>query len=537
LGQFRTLFLDSPGVSQANHDFFGGDAPLWTDIIGDLDARLEVTDHAYDLVIRSISDGLQSAICINGMPGSGKSTSLLRVAKLLLRSGYSVYMFRAEEYLNIDAAIWWTRKRPDSIFIFDDAGDFSNDIGKLLSAADEQGLACTVLCAERRSRMRSVRLGIESDYLHPPRETHLELLSDRDIGAVITKLAQHRRLGRLTNSNKSEKYNFFRKTSERQLLVAMAELEGSRTFRTRIASEYSSADLGDSNNIYATVCMAHALGIPAPLGILRSATGLNLREIQAVIETYLAGNIIEKEGRAHARHRVIASITVEDALDPATRFTVSLSLTKALSPHVTREAISAGTLYYRLARNLMRAETVRDWIGQEAAGRWYEALQHHYQWNSRFWEQRARSELFSNRFLAARSYAEEALKIHRHHFCSNTLGYVLIRMASEYYNAGDSEAARVFWEAIEHLRNSRDSSFRDTEHPYYTFFYYTLKYAKERATVPDTAFFDRMETEWSQWSVKAKMLGIFTADDDIRQFEGFKAEWNELIDRVRREPA
>jgi hypothetical protein len=33
------------------------------------------------------------------------------------------------------------------------------------------------------------------------------------------------------------------------------------------------------------------------------------------------------------------------------------------------------------------------------------------------------------------------------------------------------------------------------------------------------------------------MLGIFTADDDIRQFEGFKAEWNELIDRVRREPA
>ena len=77
----------------------------------------------------------------------------------------------------------------------------------------------------------------------------------------------------------------------------------------------------------------------------------------------------------------------------------------------------------------MDQQTVSRLIGTQTARTWYESIREFYDWNGRYWDQRALLESKLGEHETARSYAERSIQVHPHSFGYNTLGTVLLRMA------------------------------------------------------------------------------------------------------------
>ena len=130
LAQFRRLDIkDTSRTAIEGTDFYGGDEPTWKDVLDDLDAKFLATAHAVDLLDRQAN---RYAALIYGGSVSGKSVSLLRIARQALRKGYKVFWFRHEESFNAEIAADYLSEDDRAMLFIDDAADYSEAIGKTL---------------------------------------------------------------------------------------------------------------------------------------------------------------------------------------------------------------------------------------------------------------------------------------------------------------------------------------------------------------------------------------------------------------------
>lgn len=265
--------------------------------------------------------------------------------------------------------------------------------------------------------------------------------------------------------------------------------------------------------------------LPIPIGVACAAAGITSSELSKELSSngQLAGIVRVEPKGLRPRHRVVASLVIERALDRADRFPPSQTLAKALAPYVTPDTIRQRTLAYRIVRNLLDQEVVFDWVGSNRAREWYDALVPEYSWNARFWEQRALAEAKLNHFPKARSFAEEALRIQKHPFTLNTLGTILLQMATNHFPPGSSESNNVFWEGVTYLRESRDRGEGQFEHPYVTFFTYTLRFAE--LTCKDQAINSRLATEWQRWMRVAEQAQVFRHSDNYQHLRNYHQQW------------
>lgn len=528
--QFLWLRADVlPGVPEV-HDFYGGDDPTWADIIANRDARFEIVDRLLSDVLTENkgqpAKPRQVIHCLWGPPGCGKSTALLRIGRELITLGFDVFSFQGEERLDTKAALWWLQRSPKCALLFDGLADFTEDVGML---AQECAVADTNLVAfgtEREQRLQGVYWGIAPEFLKAGKDHRLARLSDGDIDLLLTVLERERRLGKLTRRSAKERRNYFQRDARRQLLPGMAELEGAKGFRTRLMDEYNSDIRSDVlRDVYALTCMSYALGYPLPLGIVCVAAGISARKLsQELSEGAQLAGIVRTERRGlRPRHRVVASIILERALNRKHRFRLSQDLAKALAPYITIDAIRQRTLPYRVARELMDADMVWAWMGKRLARDWYAQLVPEYAWNARFWEQRALVELRSSRFPQARSFAEQALALHEDPFTFNTSGTVLMRMATEYHEPGSARSNAVLWEAIAHLQESRELGEGKFAHPYITFFSYVLSYGQR--AFKGKAVDARLSREWQLWMKDARQAQVFGYTSYYGQLMDFHKQW------------
>lgn len=525
--QFLWLRADVPLSVPEGHDFYGGDDPTWADITANRDARFEIVDILLSDVPTDNkgrpAEPPQVIHCIWGPPGCGKSTALLRIGRELIPAGFDVFLFRGEERLDTKAALWWLRRSPKCALLFDGLADFSEDAGRLAEECARADANLLVFAAERERRLKQVRWGIVPQFL---KDHSLVGLSNVNVNRLLAVLERERGLGKLTRRSAEDRRHYFQRDARRQLLPGMAELEGAKGFRTRLTDEYNSDIQSDVlRDVYATTCMSYALGYPLPLGIVCVSAGISSGEVtQELSEGGQLVGIVRIERRGlRPRHRVVASIIVDRALKLKRRFQLSQALAKALAPYVTIESIRQRTLPYRIARELMDAHVVWSWVGKRLAPNWYMQLVPEYDWNARFWEQRALVELRSRRFPQARSFAERALELHEDPFTMNTLGTVLMRMAIHYYEPGSARSNAVLWEAIEHLRESRRLGEGRFEHPYITFFTYALGYSQR--AFKGRGVEARLSREWQLWMEEARMAQVFGYLDYYGKLMDFRRSW------------
>ena len=532
LEQFRPLRLNKEKqVTPFEHDFYAGYEPIWADIINDLDVRFESVDNIYKELVSIVNNNTDQRIYyFSGDPGSGKSAILLRIARDLIGLGKDVFLFRSEERPNINSIVWWLKNSPNTILMFDNIADFLNEVGELCKVCRKKKIKLLIVATERASREGVIIDELEYDFLQKYKETTLGYLSDSDINKLITKLKTQGRLGKITRRFIGEQRYYFRKTSNRQLFPAMADLEGGLGFVRRIEKEYQQ-DIRSQElkHVYALVCVAHSLGYTLPIGIVSSAVGIPANKITDAVSSggQLFRIVIAAPKGLKARHRVIASNIIERIFDDKERFELVKTLAIHLSPHISISAILQKTLYYRIIKELMDERIIVDWLGYKWAQKFYADLRPYYDWDARYWEQRALAESRMNHLEPAMSYAETAVNRNRDPFTLNTLGTILLRTAGSPDYSGAAGTLDLYLKGVKHLHESLELGQDQFPHPYTTFFTHTLNYV---STHYNNQEIDReIIREWDWWYKRAQGGQFYSSPEKHERLTNYNASWLKLV--------
>ena len=522
LQQFVDLRRFEPLPSTSQHDFYSGYEPHWKNILDDDDALLETTERALSKILET-SDGdeaYQVIHIITGGPGTGKSTALLRIARDLMAQNKLPFAFRGDEELDVGAVLHWVKRLPSTVLLFDNCADFAQSLARLASECESLGLRITIVGAERTSRRKMLEDRIDQRFLHMGAEYEYSLLSRRDISALIEKLETRRRLGRITRISASQRHDYFWRTASRRLFEGMANLEGGQGFQTRIQRAYQLIQEEHLKTIYAASSIAFQLGHPLSLGVSSKIAGLPVRQLEYLLNSSAQDVMVITPQGVRPPHRITASIVVDTALSEDERFEAVHRLMFALAPHVDVNAIRNLTRNYRLLRQLMDEETVIRLVGRDRGRELFGAIQDIYDWNGRYWDQRALFESRLGNHAQARSYAERSLQIQRHPFAFNTLGTVLGRAAIQ---NGDINTLR---ESIHNLKDARDRrAWNTSEHPYMTFFTTMIRFGQERglASIPNS-----LRNEWADWFNNSQRETLFSHPEGRQQLEKFQIDWLSL---------
>ena len=522
LQQFIDLRQYQPYQSEQTRNFYSGYEPHWKNILDDDDALMETTEEASSLIRESFLKGAkdQTVHILTGTSGVGKSTGLLRIARSIMAEGIAVYQFRGEEDLDVEAALYWLERMPETVLLFNDCADFADSIGELADRCASANIRLTIVGAERAIRRNQLEHRIDSRFLHLRREYTYRTLSNRDIESLIHKLSSRRRLGRITNYNRNKQREYFTRTASRRLFEGMANLEGGQGFRNRIRNDYRQIKSENLRRLYAASSIAYEIGYPVPIGLASRIAGLSTRELVDSLANSEQDAMVLESGGVRPPHRLTASMVVEAALSSDDKNDATQSLALALAPHIDIDAIRNLTRPYRLIRRLLDQETVMRLLGPRDGRALYEVIQESLDWNGRYWEQRALFESELGNHAHARSYAEHSLKILRHPFALNTLGTVLGRIALQ---NGDVDILR---EAIKNLELARDERrWEDYEHPYVTFFQTIVKFGEEWgiASIPT-----QLRQTFTDWHRLAGSSRVFLGPRGEFQLQEFQRRWLSL---------
>lgn len=519
LQQFIDLRRYDPHSDKNSANFYLGFEPQWRNVLDDDDVELQTTMDAFAIMQEDaqVAERQQHIHVLTGSPGTGKSTGLLRVARNFVSYGDPVFLFRGDEDLDIPATKQWLRRVPTTTLIFDGCADFADSLGDLAQECASDDISLLVIAAERSTRGSFLARKIDAKFLRMSDQYQYSNLSDADIDALLDKLSSRRRLGRITRWNRFDQVAYFKQTASRRLFEGMANLEGGQGFRTRIRENFKNIENEGLRRLYAAACVAYELGYPLPMGVAVQVSGIDAVELATALTSDTQDLLVVTGSGVRPPHRITAELAVEAALSEDVRSVVLERLAYALAPHASTRAIAELTRPYRLLRRLMDQATIRRLVGPEHGRRLYEFMEKHYDWNGRYWEQRALFESNLGNHSQARSYAEHSLKVHRHPFAFNTLGTILGRIAIQ---DGD---ARVLGEAIENLQFGRDERrWEASEHPYVTYFTTIIRFGEKwgLGNVPVA-----VQNTFNEWYDRARRTLVFTTPREEQQLLGFFKRW------------
>lgn len=532
LQQYDWLDLNQQAHLPSSHDLYAGYDPLWSDIILNRDAEFEIVDRAIKLILND--EKQQSIYCLWGDAFTGKSTALLRIARRLISLGYDVFSFRGDFKLDIGATTWWLRRSPKTVILIDGLADPAPEVGRLAEICEQSSIPLVLIGAERASRMTRLYSAIAARFLNASSDLKMHSLSDADADRLLNKLTAARRLGKITSLPYAQQRQYFIGIGKRDLFTALTDLEGGRGFLKRLREDYEDIKRQDFQDAYIICSISYSLGYSLPISILCAAADVSLDNLLLGLSTdgELADILERHHNRVKPRNRRLASVLIERVVEKEKLYDLTIALARKLAPYVTRETIRQRIVPYRIARELLDAKIISDWVGLDRVNSWYDKLMPDYDWNARFWEQRALAEAIDLRFDTAESYAERAVQLHADPFSLNTLGAILMRKAVDWYAPGETEARDYYWRGVRALVDSRRKAEDQYEHPYITFFRYTLRFVDKH--YPNTMPDERIRHEWHSWWQSARHAPPFAHRSLADALGELHSEW--LMHAVRQVP-
>ena len=175
----------------------------------------------------------------------------------------------------------------------------------------------------------------------------------------------------------------------------------------------------------------------------------------------------------------------------------------------------------------MDERIVIDWLDFRLAEKLYEDLRPFYDWDARYWEQRALAEVRMDHLDKAMSFAETAILRHRDPFTLNTLGLILLRMAESSDYSGTMGHRNLYSKGVENLRQSLDVGRGIFPHPFRTFFTHTLQYVGVH--FKDREVEKAVIREWNWWYERAKTNQLFARRETYAQLAGYEISWLKIV--------
>jgi len=525
VGQFRRLTPERQTGPSAATDFYSGDQPAWEDVLSDRDVTFSTTGG----IGRLLSDvGPKCFVAtMVGAIGTGKSTALLRLAKISLSSGLQAFLFRNEESLDVTTSLAFLSANPRAVLLFDDGADHSAMIGRLASTAKAEGITCRIVVTEREKRRRAFRLDIADDVR---REFELRKMADADIRALVRRRRDAARLGRYIRFADADVVELMKSAWHRELLECLSQIEFGQGFRERIIRYVEAEFSGGADRLFVSaVACVHRFGFLLPLRIALSY----FSEIDGLKGVLMDGDtsegmIVRDSWGIRLRHRVVSEYIWKSVLTVGERYAAILRVAEQLAPLINPTTISTKSIAHRITREMLDHDTLNNDIGIET-GKLYGELEVAFDWSSRFWDQRALFEYRADRFSQAYSFSQKAVSLERHAFAYTTLGTICMKEAVRLIKSEAMRAKDLYFEGVEALDAGRRASERQDlvfEHPFVTFFSQTARFIRMMES-SDTDFAVVAEY-WETWYRTARESPAFRHEYGNQRLADIQGTWLKL---------
>lgn len=513
---FERVPLDAGADRDGGPNFAYGHQATWTDIRNGRDIeRIE----ASDIQRKIVAAGKARLAVIAGGPGSGKSTTLRRIAWSLAQAGVPCLWARSVGRVRVASAVAVLERMEGLRYVFVD--NLADNIAEV---------------ASMRERMKDkdvVVIGAERDY----RLGHVERVLGK---GIITPM----QLGPVGGGMAGELMEAYRS-------LGLAAPLGADLIRSPLANELVAIAccriLNDYEPLASIVDKSFRhrpedvdCYVFAALAAFCHRRGIELDVIAGRFPDYKVDLQIEGDGPlplklesvfdvdlvTPANEAVSTSVIGRFAnREPARMLNLFVDLATAIAPRVNLRTMTAGEPSARIASRLFDYdEVVKPLLGREVSGDFYDATKRAWDWNSRYWHQRAQHRMdlaaAENDPARRREHADIAVQHARfagtieprHQFTKTTLGRMLFgRM--EVLGAGNvadlAEAIIALGDAIAIERDHR----RSTVHPFMTLFTGVTRAVEMGAVLsPDQRQVIRTQIE--------KAVDGFPRDTELREKAG-----------------
>lgn len=510
-----------PTTEREPQAFYEGNDPTWDDIRDQRDVQLaferQLFDAARDFLRMANPTSRLHISVLEGTAGTAKTTALMRMATSLAELRYPTLYFCAKERLRDEALIEFLPSLQSVsafVLVVDSMADHVRSLVRLVLNYPRNGPRCFILAAERSGQRsyieRSFADVLKLHFESVPNLTKPEALD------LVSKLRSAAKLGHFAGLTDERLADRFTGTTPAdwagQLLTILLQVvPGGENFITRLASEWRSLADDSVKTFYGCVCLG-AAG-EAPIKSALAFRAIAPYDAKQVFEG-LHGLVTWFDNEwLRPRHRTIAEAVIRHCMTPTEIFDISLRLSGALAPYVSRNAIMNRTPEARLARRLMDADgIVVPKLGNNAE-QWFAALERNWGWNSRFWEQRALVALKQRRYKRARDYAEQAIGLEDHPLPMTTCALVMISSAEADPALRDTQREDLLREGVKLLdgaiRRASARGWRDI-HPYHVLLIHSVHVARYLfGNLPD----------WVTGPIRyhAEAARLFSSDPEVNQ--------------------
>jgi SIR2-like domain len=511
LNQFTALETSARPLARRK-EFYDGWEPTWFDILEEKDAVFHETREILARIdtARTAKEPQQVVQLLTGRWATGKTTTLYRVAREVLRRGMAAFYFRGEQAMDISAVLWWISRSPNSVLFFEGMADFATDVDRLAREAENHGIPMYVVGVERSTRLRTTTNEFRPSVLAPEAVYRIDRLSRDDVDSLLAKLAERHRLGSLAGVSPEGRKQHFRRANG-HLFTALARLTEGPGFIQRVPDELRSQRLSEGElAVLAAVALAHEFGYPLPIALAVATSGMPALElVRSVEEGKLSTWLSLNPNGLRLPHRHVATLILEEGFTGEQRYRYSLALGIELGNRMNPDSFSNRTVEYRIARNVLDFRMARRWAGRSLLN-WYSDLEASNSWNARYWEQRAIAHFnYTTRdnpdgdLSSARAYAENAVALlPRDAYVLTTLGNVVLRQAVVAAKSSDGRWAELYELGVRNLRQAERLRRERTTHAYSIVFTQSFRVVDElrRHGLPPEEIRD--ELQW--WLTSAR---------------------------------
>jgi len=309
-----------PVVGVSPQGFYKGLSHEWGVFQQDLDVPRRLSD---DVILEAFLDEAQATIfesyVVKGYAGAGKSIALRRIAWDIANKfdGLVFYLEEGGVLRREQIAELYSLVGQRVFVIFDDVIPYADDVIDISNWAEKTSTPLTLIFGARTNEWN---VSCQELAQRVTAEYELRDLSITEIDELIRKLDAAKALGRLKAATVEERRAHFQLTAERQLLVALHDISGEKSFEEIVFDEYKNIQPTEARILYLDVCTLHRLGVGVRAGLISRVSGITFEyfsrdffePLEHVVRTYFDN--ASRDNMYRSRHALIAEIVFRSAL-------------------------------------------------------------------------------------------------------------------------------------------------------------------------------------------------------------------------------
>jgi len=457
--------------------FMNGREPTWEDMNCHVD--IQRTDNAS--LAKAVNTAFENRtrpalILLIDDAGAGKSTTIKRVAHQAASLGRVALSVSTVSRIDIENAITCLSESIAPVLLLVDGfADHSDQIAEILVSTRIK-TRLVVLAAERKYRIPHI--DATTGHIGRTQRTLTPFLAN-ELSQLIER---YRRYGLLAQSQALKAPSkYIRNLQSEAIAITICRLMNDYRPLESIVESLWNASAKIDKLAYLCAALSHycySEGID--YSVLQAALGREYSLSTLFDENKplrIAGNATHDE-YVVPLNSVISErvLRLSKEIAPDLLADCFKRIAKALAPRVNRTAVLKRTPEARLAGRLFDADKItKQFLGTKAE-QFYIDVATDWEWNSRYWEQRALLVL-TERPNDALSYARHAVAIERHPHPLTTLGKILI----EQMQTAQGDFDGYFLEAFDALAEAISAEVRHSRvsvHPYSTLFSGVIRFAR-----------------------------------------------------------